>query len=410
MNNENINLDELEDDTENESYPLEYFDLTSTPNDFNISTIISFMDRKVFQIPSFQRNFVWDKQKASKLIESLIIGLPIPQIFLYEKERNIFSIIDGQQRLLSLYFFYKGRFPKNHNAILKLREKESSSEKEFIKESLLQDDNYFSNFSLQLECKNSPIKNELNGFNFMTLDDDKRDRLELATIRNMVIKPKLTNEEDLHLAMFEIFNRLNSGGMNLNQQEIRMTLYNSLFMEQLEHLNKNESWRLIIGKPNSDIRLKDCELILRLFAMLINGTDKNKTRFTCEQTNYQGSIVAFLNKFANFSKKITPDDMKLLEAIWNKFCLSISKIPTHYLSNTKENKEESKLSIPVLEAIFFGMCKDALDNKDIEKVKKINIDSITNLKQNNSFIDASVGKTTSRNNIQERLNIAYNTL
>ncbi|WP_270094654.1 DUF262 domain-containing protein, partial [Escherichia coli] len=78
--------------------------LTTTPNDFNIITIISFIKSKVFKIPNFQRHYVWDIKRASKLIESLLIGLPIPQIFLYEQDKNEFLVIDGQQRLMTLYY------------------------------------------------------------------------------------------------------------------------------------------------------------------------------------------------------------------------------------------------------------------------------------------------------------------
>ncbi|HAV1859723.1 TPA: DUF262 domain-containing protein, partial [Enterobacter hormaechei subsp. steigerwaltii] len=94
---------------EDETYPIDEFELTTTPNDFNMLTIISFIRSKVFKIPSFQRHFVWDIKKSSKLIESLLIGLPIPQIFLYEKGKNEFLVIDGQQRLMSLYYFFSGR-------------------------------------------------------------------------------------------------------------------------------------------------------------------------------------------------------------------------------------------------------------------------------------------------------------
>ena len=74
------------------------YDISVIPNDFNITTV-------------FQRNYIWDKKRASRFIESLILGLPVPQIFLYQKERNKFLVIDGQQRLLSIYYYIKQRFP-----------------------------------------------------------------------------------------------------------------------------------------------------------------------------------------------------------------------------------------------------------------------------------------------------------
>ena len=95
--------DVLDSEEEIDSGVKEY-DITSTPNDFNIATIYSLIDNGVIKMPPFQRNYVWDEKRASKLIESILLGLPIPQIFLYEQGKNSFYVIDGQQRLLSIYF------------------------------------------------------------------------------------------------------------------------------------------------------------------------------------------------------------------------------------------------------------------------------------------------------------------
>ena len=87
------------------------YDISVIPNDFNITTIYNLIDSGAIEMPVFQRNYIWDKKRASRFIESLILGLPIPQIFLYQKARNQFLVIDGQQRLLSIYYFIKQRFP-----------------------------------------------------------------------------------------------------------------------------------------------------------------------------------------------------------------------------------------------------------------------------------------------------------
>jgi Protein of unknown function DUF262 len=85
------------------------YDISASPNDFNILTIMSFLESGHVKIPAFQRNFVWDIKRASKLIESIVIGLPIPQVFLFEEGRNRFLVIDGQQRLMSIYYFVSFR-------------------------------------------------------------------------------------------------------------------------------------------------------------------------------------------------------------------------------------------------------------------------------------------------------------
>jgi len=106
--------DLYEGDDENQEQDISFteYDISVSPNDFNVSTIDSYINKGIFEIPGFQRNYVWDKKRASKLIESLLIGIPIPQLFLYEQVKNHFLVIDGQQRLLTIYFLNKEDFLK----------------------------------------------------------------------------------------------------------------------------------------------------------------------------------------------------------------------------------------------------------------------------------------------------------
>ena len=85
---------------------LEY-DITTSPRDLTPANIVDMIDSGIIEIPLFQRNYVWDIKKASRLVESLILGLPVPELFFYSEgdENNMYKIIDGQQRFLSIYFF-----------------------------------------------------------------------------------------------------------------------------------------------------------------------------------------------------------------------------------------------------------------------------------------------------------------
>ena len=97
--------EEFEIEKDEEEITIRPYEVDCLPNDYNITTLISLIERGYMKIPSFQRNYVWKKEMASKFIESIIIGLPIPQLFLFEKERNNFLVIDGQQRLVTIYVF-----------------------------------------------------------------------------------------------------------------------------------------------------------------------------------------------------------------------------------------------------------------------------------------------------------------
>ncbi|MGE6920395.1 DUF262 domain-containing protein, partial [Achromobacter kerstersii] len=240
---------------------IDEYEIVASPNDFNTRTINSFIEEGAIKIPAFQRNYVWDRKRASKLIESLILGLPVPQVFLYEEGNNDFLVIDGQQRLMTVFFFAKGRFPR--------KEKRSILRKFFnseggISEEILADDEYFETFKLSLPTLQGQRKNKFSGLTYGTLGDYKR-QFDLRTIRNIIVKQVSPVDDDS--AMFEMFNRLNTGGVNLNTQEIRASLYHSKFFESLFSLNQNEKWRYLLGSPDPDSRMKDMEVILRSLAL-----------------------------------------------------------------------------------------------------------------------------------------------
>src|SRR5699024_6533506 len=226
--------DEAESENSGE-YSIGEYDITSSPNDFNILTLYNFLESGVVKIPTFQRNYVWDIVRASKLIESLIIGLPIPQIFLYEESRNKFLVIDGQQRLMSIYYFMKQRFPRKNK---RTELGEIFDEKGYIPEEVLNDSQYFRPFKLKLTSNGDAKGNKLNNLTYNELDDYKTN-FELRTIRNIIIKQNYPSDDD-NSSIYEIFNRLNTGALNLRPQEIRSSLYYSEFDNMLKRINLNK--------------------------------------------------------------------------------------------------------------------------------------------------------------------------
>ena len=150
-----------------------------------------------------------DMKRASKLIESIILGLPVPQIFLYEREKNNFYVIDGQQRLLSIYFFIKERFPTKSGKDI-LRDYLAGTDK--IEPKIISNDKFFNNFSLKLPSPIGSDTNKLNELKHQTLGEYKHTFEYLRTITTVVIKQNKPDDQDS--SMYEIFNRLNTGGQN----------------------------------------------------------------------------------------------------------------------------------------------------------------------------------------------------
>ena len=374
-----------EDENEGEDTPLEY-NITSSPNDFNTKTIFDFMEKGIVKIPGFQRNYVWDIKRASKLIESIIMGLPIPQIFLYEKDKNDFLVIDGQQRLMTIYYFIKKRFPRQDKRI-ELRKIFDTEGK--IPDRILENNNFFTDFELKLTELVPEVTNRLDELNYSTLEDVDKNTFDLRTIRIVIIKQ--SHPPNDHSAMYEIFYRLNTGGMNLNPQEIRASLYHSDFYDMLSKLNLNSKWRRLT-KPEPDLHMKDIEIIVRGFGMLI------------EKENYKPSMVKFLNAFSQKSKTFTTQKIAYLQELFEKFLDACDGLPNKVFLTPS-----GQFNVSMFEAVFVAATSSPYQNEDTE-VQIIDADKLSALREDHNFSEAIQRQTTSKKNVSTRIRKAQEIL
>lgn len=225
--------------------------------------------------PEFQRAFVWDINRASLFIDSLLIGLPIPSIFLGKsKEDENYIVIDGQQRLKSAYYYMTGEFISNDVKSI---------------------------FAL----KNLHGR-EWNGKSYAELDEKLKRRIRNAVLNTTIIEDISFRPEVVH----DLFHRLNTGGMPLTDQEIRNAVYSGVFNNSLINLNLNKDWRTLLGKPIPDRRLKDVELILRFLALL-NRREKYEPSMREFLSNYQQDNQHNSN-FLNSNKEIFEETVSLI--------------------------------------------------------------------------------------------------
>lgn len=384
---ENYNWYEGEDIEDLDDLSFTEYDISAAPNDFNIKTLFDFIDSGIVKIPGFQRNYVWDIKRASKLIESIIIGIPIPQIFLFEEERNKFIVIDGQQRYMTIYYFMKKRFPRQEK---RFELRQIFDENGGIPDSILNDNEYFVDFNLRLSDPKPGQKNKYHKTNYFTLDDIDKTTFDLRTIRNIIIKQN--SPDDGNSVVFEIFNRLNSGGVNLKPQEIRTSLFHSAFYDKLYALNLNGEWRQLTPQAEPDLHMKDLEILLRGFAMLIMKEE------------YAPSMTQFLNKFSMRIKQFPSDNIEYLSALFQNFvtyCRSLDLKIFYSKSN--------RFNISVYESIFYALCKDAFERKDLE-IRQVESSTINDLKANPTFVEFTQFNTASVANVHGRLNLAYENL
>ena len=358
------------------------YDITTSPRDLTPANIVDMIDSGIIEIPLFQRNYVWDIKKASKLVESLILGLPVPELFFYSEgdENSTYKIIDGQQRLLSIYFFVKGRFPKSTDSRLMLRAGINAGTD---LEALLEDSTVFQEFSLHLDDDGSQKVSRYHGKKFKTLDKDAQIKFRLRRyLRTVVVRQNKPDNNSF--SMFEIFNRLNTGGTPLNHQEIRASLYYCKFYEMLVAINEVDKWRALLGKPVQDLHCNDVELILRSLALLERGD------------SYVPKMVTFLNSYSQESKKFSPKKMDYLGGLFISFVDACDEL------GDRAFFRNNRFSKTLFECVFVATCRSAYLKG--EKVHcNIDKDAFERLKNDEIFISYLQSGSSSTDSVKNRL-------
>ena len=250
-------VDEQEEDLrveeENDETPYVEFDISVSPSDPTLELLSQQLENQDIIIPFYQRKYVWKIEQASRLIESFLMGLPVPQVFFYVNNEGQLEVIDGQQRIMSVKYFFEGYFG----------DEDSKGNRQVFK------------------LKGLSERSEYNGKTFKELSMKDQRKLRNSTLRAINIKqlkPHQSND-----SVFYIFERLNTGGTSLKPQEIRNAIYRGKIVDALKNFNSVPEWQKILGLSKPDKNQKDVELVLRLFALYK------------EWQNYQKPMVSFLN-------------------------------------------------------------------------------------------------------------------
>jgi hypothetical protein len=242
----------MEDDDSEEEVDISYIPkVVVYGTDWTTETMVNQLERGNIDItPDFQRRDAWNLKKKSRLIESLILGLPVPPIVLAERDdaKGKFIVLDGKQRLLTVFQFYgKSRFPNN-------------------------------NFKLTgLE-----ILKQFNGYSYSELNADLRavlDALDNQTIRTTIIRSWQHKS-----FLYTVFSRLNTQNTPLSPQELRKSLYPGEFSNFIDEQSANsQGLRLFFGLNKPDSRMRDTQILLKYVA------------FQLFLPKYKGVLNQFLN-------------------------------------------------------------------------------------------------------------------
>ncbi|PAK90586.1 hypothetical protein B8X02_16125 [Stenotrophomonas rhizophila] len=264
------------------------YDIASYPADYTLSVIEAMWKDGEILVPTFQRKFVWSIKQASLLIESLLMGLPVPQAFFYVDPSGKNLVIDGLQRIKSIVAFFAGEFGEKdiHGKVVP--------------------------FKLTGLSPRSPYA----GHTYQDLEEVDKRKLRYSVLR--VINVRQLGPQDDDTSAYHIFERLNTGGTPLTVQEIRHCVYHGRFVDLLIALNKNESWRRILGKEGFDKHQKDVELVLRVFAMFSRADEYEKPMKEFLNKAMAANIKADTKQVAEFERKFSMVVDGFLRAVGGK--------------------------------------------------------------------------------------------
>jgi hypothetical protein len=333
-------------------------ELLTNTIDYNLESLSQLITKKVIDLaPKYQRRFRWDDARKSKLIESFLMNVPVPPIFLSEDDFGKYSVIDGKQRLSAINEFITGKLTLSGLQVFK----------------------------------------DLNGMSFYDLQPEFQNSLKIrATVRSIIILRQ--SDRDIK---YEVFQRLNTGGVRLNAQEIRNSAFPGELNDKIIELSASKLFHKLLGiksKTKSKIyqEMKDAELVLRFFAL------KDSWEM------YAGGLKRILDTYMDEHQGYDADDITELE---NDFLETLIKVEIIFGTEgsfrrwlPQNDRWKQQVSAPLFDAQMFA-CYGK--NKEILIANRDNIlkDFKALFSEDNTFIESIESSTATPNRFLYRVNI-----
>lgn len=291
-------------------YPVDSLVKRITAHDILVP-VFSWKNPIKSNVVGFQREYVWPRPKADRFIESLLLGLPVPGIFLVKEPSGVLLVLDGHQRLHTLSSFYSGA---------------------------INDDVY----------RLGEVQERFAGKRYADLDIEDRRRLDDSIIHATVVRQDEPTEDQS--SIYVIFERLNTGGVNLQPQEIRVALYHGEFVRILQELNDDSNWRKLYGVKSK--RLKDMELILRFFAFLFYAH------------RYESPMKGFLNRYMATNRQLAKQSGEELRSVFTNTTKTILSA-----LGSKAFRPRRAINAAVVDSIMVGVAKRLISGRPIKNLK-----------------------------------------
>jgi len=315
--------------------------------DPTIRDICERIDRKkMIANPDFQRSYVWDNKPIikSRLVESILLDVPIPIIYTAETQDGKEEVIDGQQRVITFHGF------KNNKFVL----------------------------------KGLTILSELNGKKFQDLPEDLQDKFLNRGIT--IIKILLQSQKDIK---FEVFVRLNRGSVKLNEQELRNCIYRGNFNDLIKELRENKDFLLLQGIKEPHKRMIDAERILRFFAFC----DKS-------ERHYVSPLKKFLNDYVEKKRNLSDEEIEEKKKLFKK-CVELCQqvfgdlsFRRYYIGdeNNPRGEKDTKINEGLVDVQLYGFME--YEKRDIVGKEQVIRDAFIDLITSDKEVIESIEKGT----------------
>lgn len=306
--------------------------------------------------PDFQRNRVWKPDQKSKFIESVILNFPLPPWYLNQTKEGKLIIVDGLQRTTALYEFVKNEF--------KLSGLETLT--------------------------------RLNGCTFSELKElpgDYQTRIEDKKLNIYLIKPSVPVK-----VVYDIFNRINTGGTQLERQEVRNCIFSGKSTKLLKQLSEKEYFRKAIDNGVSPQRMKDREVILRYLAFKLFDYEKD----------YEGDMSDFVEKAMKKINLMDDGEIEILEKDFERVMnLTFDFFGTKNF-RLPSGKNRGRINIAIFESLCYFFSK--MSDEFLQDHKKSIQDNFIKLLENPEYFDAIKYSTSSKSKVITRFKLAQNIL
>jgi len=325
--------------------------------DITVRQLFDMINEDLIDIaPEYQRHFIWDEIRQSQLIESLLLGIPVPNLFMATNKDSTWEVIDGLQRLTTIV-----NFLGNNNLIHKINSRNS-----------------------KLKLKGLEKLDSINNLVF----EDLPKSIQLMFMTRPIRITVLNDRSDFEVR-YDLFERLNTGGVTLHPQEIRNCVYIGKFKNFIVECSKNEHFTNVVKMTeNSERKGNKEELVLKFFSYY-----QNREKFV-------HSVKEFLNDYMEFKTNSFTDKNELEEIFNSTFSLLNTMLPEGIVRGNRKNITP----LILFEAISIGVADIISRGLQEHIVPSI----LQSLLDDNELKILTTGATNSRNKLNQRIGYVRN--